>query len=92
MKIAYLSTFYPYKGGIAQFNGSLYTALAKHNEIKAFNYSTQYPKILFPGKSQYVNDDDKAIVIATERTLNSVNPISWNQTYNEIKKLESVKY
>jgi len=88
MKIAYLSTFYPYKGGIAQFNGSLYTALAKDNEIKAFNYSTQYPKILFPGKSQYVNDDDKAIEIATERALNSVNPLSWKQTYNEIKKFK----
>ena len=86
MKIAYLSTFYPYKGGIAQFNGSLYSALSKSHEIKAFNYKVQYPKILFPGKSQFVNDDDRAIVIESERLLNSVNPISWVKTYNEIKK------
>lgn len=88
MKIAYLSTFYPYKGGIAQFNGSLYSALANEHEVKAFNYSKQYPKILFPGKSQYVNDNDKAIVIPSERTLNSVNPISWMNTYKEIEKFE----
>ena len=31
MKIAFLSTFYPYRGGIAQFNGALYRALEKGN-------------------------------------------------------------
>jgi glycosyltransferase involved in cell wall biosynthesis len=88
MKIAYLSTFYPYKGGIAQFNGSLYSALAKDHEVKAFNYSKQYPQILFPGKSQYVNDEDKAIVIDSHRSLNSVNPFSWKDTYSEIEKFK----
>jgi glycosyltransferase involved in cell wall biosynthesis len=88
MKIAYLSTFYPYKGGIAQFNGSLLTALAKQNEVKAFNYIKQYPKLLFPGKSQYVNKDDKAIQIDSVRLLSSVSPISWKSTYNEISKFK----
>ncbi|MFN3196149.1 MAG: glycosyltransferase [Chlorobiota bacterium] len=88
MKIAYLSTFYPYKGGIAQFNGSLYRALSENHEVKAFNYKLQYPKILFPGKSQYVNEDDNAIVIESERTLNSVNPLSWHSTYKEIAEFK----
>lgn len=88
MKIAYLSTFYPYKGGIAQFNGSLLTALSAKNEVRAYNYTTQYPNFLFPGDSQYVNDDDKAIKIDSTRILNSVNPFSWKQTYNEIVKFK----
>lgn len=88
MKIAYLSTFYPYKGGIAQFNGSLLTALSKENDVRAFNYIKQYPKILFPGKSQYVNDEDRAIKIDSFRLLNSVSPISWRKTYNEIAKFK----
>lgn len=88
MKIAYLSTFYPYKGGIAQFNGSLLTALSAKNEVRAYNYTTQYPNFLFPGDSQYVNADDKAIKIDSTRILNSVNPLSWKQTYNEISKFK----
>lgn len=88
MKIAYLSTFYPYKGGIAQFNGSLLTALAKNNDVKAFNYFKQYPKLLFPGKSQYVNDEDNAIKIDSKRLLNSVSPLSWKRTYSEISQFK----
>ena len=55
MKIAFLSTFYPFRGGIAQFNAALYRALEKEHEIKAFNFSLQYPSVLFPGKTQLVD-------------------------------------
>ena len=51
MRFAILSPIYPYRGGIAQFSGMLYTELVKEgHEVKAFNFKRLYPDILFPGK------------------------------------------
>jgi hypothetical protein len=59
MKIAYLSTFYPFRGGITHFNNSLFKAFQKEHEIKAFTFKRQYPGLLFPGKTQMVTEEDK---------------------------------
>ncbi len=84
MKIALLSVFYPYRGGIAQFSAMLYRALEKEHELKAYTFSRQYPNFLFPGSSQFVTEDDKADKIPTERTLDSVNPLTFRTTANRI--------
>lgn len=84
MKIAFLSPFYPYRGGIAQFSDSLYIELAKEHEVKAFTFTKQYPSLLFPGKTQFVSDDDLNRNIPVTRVLSSVNPFSWNKTAREI--------
>lgn len=84
MKIAFLSPFYPYRGGIAQFSDSLYIELVKEHEVKAFTFTKQYPSILFPGKTQYVSDDDLNRNIPVTRTLSSTNPLTWNKTAREI--------
>ncbi|HAN18655.1 MAG: glycosyl transferase [Bacteroidetes bacterium GWC2_33_15] len=86
MKIAYLSTFYPFRGGIAQFNASLYRALEKEHEVKAFTFTTQYPKLLFPGKTQYVQQGDKADIINSLPVLNTINPLTYFKTAHEIKQ------
>lgn len=86
MKIAYLSSFYPFRGGIAQFNASLYREFEKEHEISAFTFKRQYPDILFPGKSQYVSEGDKADMINSVQVLDSINPLTYFSTANEIKK------
>ena len=86
MKIAILSCFYPYRGGIAQFNASLYTQLSKSNKVRAFNFTRQYPDILFPGQTQYVTKDDEAVPIESTALLDTVNPFSWTRTAKEIRK------
>ncbi|MCC5944632.1 MAG: glycosyltransferase [Bernardetiaceae bacterium] len=81
MKIAFLSTFYPYRGGIAQFNASLYEALSKQVEVRAFTFTRQYPQILFPGKTQFVeNEHKKQDKIKAIRILDSINPFSYFKT------------
>ncbi|HLB00603.1 MAG TPA: glycosyltransferase [Bacteroidota bacterium] len=87
MKICYLSTFYPYRGGIAQFNASLYRALGERHEVTAFNFTRQYPDMLFPGKSQYVQPGDIADPVETRRTLDSINPLSFFKTAAAINRL-----
>ena len=84
MKIAFLSVFYPYRGGIAQFNAHLLEAFGVENEVKAYNFSQQYPDFLFPGKTQYVSPQDKATPVESKRILDSVNPFSWRKTARAI--------
>ncbi len=96
MKIAYLSTFYPFRGGIAQFNASLYRALEKEHDVKAFTFTRQYPDFLFPGKTQMVTSDDIADPIPALRCLDSIQPFSWIKTAriinNEHPDLLLMKY
>lgn len=86
MKIAVLSCFYPYRGGIAQFNANLYFELGKSDIVRAFNFTRQYPDILFPGKTQYVTPDDEAMPVESTATLDTTNPISWARTAKMIRE------
>ncbi|MFM2037819.1 MAG: hypothetical protein RL432_758 [Bacteroidota bacterium] len=86
MKIVFLSTFYPFRGGIAQFNALLYRELEKDHDIEAVTFKRQYPGILFPGKTQYVTQEDSADPIPACRSLDSVNPFSYWSTAKAIRK------
>ena len=83
MKIVLVGPFPPYRGGISMFNHSLAKELEKKHDVHRISFSLQYPKILFPGKTQYFNfEGDSA-----KELINSINPISWIKTANYIKKL-----
>jgi glycosyltransferase involved in cell wall biosynthesis len=84
MKIAILSPFFPYRGGIAQFSLSLYKTLLKEHEVKVFSFSRLYPCLFFPGVTQYV-EENKIISIQSERLLDSVNPYSYWKTAKGIE-------
>ena len=86
MKIAVLSCFYPYRGGISQFNACLYGELSKEHVVKAFNFKRQYPEFLFPGKTQLVTADDEAVPVESISLLDTANPFTWHSTYREIRK------
>jgi glycosyltransferase involved in cell wall biosynthesis len=86
MKIVFLSTFYPFRGGIAQFNALLYRELEKEHDIEAVTFKRQYPGILFPGKTQFVTQEDSADPIPARRSLDSVNPFSYWSTAKAIRK------
>lgn len=86
MKIALLSCFYPYRGGISQFNACLFEELGKTHDVKAFNFTRQYPSILFPGKRQTVTPDDEAVPVQSESVLDTVNPFSYITTARAIRK------
>jgi glycosyltransferase involved in cell wall biosynthesis len=88
MKIALLSTFYPFRGGIAQFSMSLYLALTKEHEVKVFSFSRLYPGFLFPGKTQFVEGCEETGNIPSERILDSINPFSYEKTAKAIEKYQ----
>lgn len=84
MKIAYLSTFYPFRGGIAQFNAALYREFESKYDTKAFTFLRQYPDLLFPGSSQYVQPDDKVDTIPAERVLDTINPVGYIRAASKV--------
>jgi glycosyltransferase involved in cell wall biosynthesis len=86
MRIAILSPFHPYRGGIAQFSDMLYNVLEKDLEVKAFSFSRLYPDFLFPGKTQYVEKEDSAVSIPADRILDSINPFSYRKTVKAIEQ------
>lgn len=88
MKVAILSPFYPYRGGIAQFSMSLYQALAKEHTVKAFSFSRLYPGFLFPGKTQFVESGEAAVSVPSEKILDSINPFSYTKTAKTIEKFQ----
>ena len=85
MKIAYLSAFYPYRGGIAQFNANLYKALEKGHQVKAFNFKRQYPSLLFPGKTQFTEAEAPSDLKIT-LMLNSITPYNWIRVGQTIRR------
>ena len=86
MKIAILSSFYPLRGGISQFNASLLEGLGRFHDVRAYRFRRQYPEILFPGKTQYVTPDDEAVPVASEALLDTANPFSYGKTARTIRK------
>ena len=52
MKIALVGPTYPLRGGIAQYTTLLCRALRARHEVGFFSLKRQYPRLLFPGKTQ----------------------------------------
>ena len=80
MKIIILGPVWPFRGGIAQLNESLAEELTKAgHSVEVVNFTTQYPAVLFPGKSQFT-DGPQPDGLDQTRRLSSVNPLTWGCT------------
>ena len=87
MRIAIVGPFPPFRGGISDLNSALAFHLGKHHEVHAFNFSTQYPKTLFPGKTQ-LKKGNPAQDVENIRCLSSINPFTWKKTADLIIDIE----
>ncbi len=86
MRITFLGPAYPYRGGLAAFNERLareFSSEGKDADIRTFRL--QYPKFLFPGKSQFTESPPPE-GIRIIRLLNSINPFNWIYTGLKIKR------
>lgn len=88
MKIISLGPAYPYRGGLATFNDRLAQQFtAEGHKIEILTFRLQYPRILFPGKTQYTDGAPPEGIKITRR-INSVNPLNWIATGLMISKLK----
>lgn len=86
MRISIFSAFYPFRGGIAQFNARLFRALEKKHAVQAFTFKKQYPNFLFPGTSQFVTENDNADKIEAQRIVSTFNPYTYFPAAKKIRQ------
>lgn len=81
MRIVIVGTAYPLRGGIAHYVSLLQqTLLRRGHEVKVITFKRQYPKFLFPGKSQEEITNEQLPITkeeAAEQIIDSINPITW---------------
>ena len=77
MKITILGPAHPYRGGIAALNERLAKQLVDEgNEVNVISFILQYPRFLFPGKTQF-SEQKTTFNFPITREINSVNPLNW---------------
>jgi len=84
MKITIIGTAHPYRGGLASYNERLgYQFVDEGDDLEIITFTLQYPKLFFPGKSQFTNSPPPEN-LRIKRLLSSVNPLSWIKTAREV--------
>lgn len=77
---------FPYRGGIADTNTIFIQTLLEQGEVvESVSFSTLYPKILFPGKSQFSEENNS---FSSRRLISTINPITWWKTAAYIRSLQ----
>ena len=85
MKICVVGPTYPYRGGIAHYTTLLVRHLrASGHPTKLYSFTRQYPRWLFPGKS---DKDPSATPLRTEceYVLDPMNPLTWWRLCRKIR-------
>ena len=84
LKIVTIGPFPPLRGGISDFHESLVNQISKKSDVKVLNFKSLYPKIFFPGKSEYGNNKSSFKNVNT--ILNPLNVLSWIKGKSLIKE------
>ena len=77
MKIILLGPAHPYRGGLASIMETMAREYqSRGHEVRIYTFTVQYPSLLFPGKTQYV-ETPAPEDLHIERVMNTVNPLNW---------------
>lgn len=78
---------YPYRGGISDTQHQLAKSLQNQGKkIQLITFKKLYPKLLFPGKSQFSNESaPKNLTI--EKQIHAFNPLRWKRIARQINQL-----
>lgn len=91
MRIVIVGTAYPYRDGLAAYNERLAREfMAQGHEVRIITFKLQYPKLFFPGKSQY-SSEHKPEDLHISREINAVSPLNWIRVGLKIKKISPDK-
>ncbi len=88
-RIIILGSAYPLRGGgLATFNERLARAfMAQGHEVSIYTFSLQYPSVLFPGKTQY-SDEEPPEDLDIRVKVNSINPFNWWKVGRELRRMK----
>ncbi|MCA9728128.1 MAG: glycosyltransferase [Candidatus Eisenbacteria bacterium] len=86
LRITFVGTAHPMRGGLAQFNAALCFALRdRGHDVELISFTRQYPGLLFPGKSQYDESEEVHPFPATA-LVDSIGPWSWERAARHIAR------
>lgn len=86
LRIKMIGPAWPFRGGLAAFNERLAREFIRMgHDVSLETFTTQYPSVLFPGKSQ-LSSSPSPVDLDIRRTVSSVNPFSWLKTGFRIRK------
>jgi glycosyltransferase involved in cell wall biosynthesis len=84
-RIIIIGPGHPLRGGLATFNQRLANEFIQSgHECSICSFSLQYPRIFFPGKTQYSGEAAPGGLVIRS-LINSVNPLNWIKTGNKLK-------
>ena len=87
MKLVLAGPVYPYRGGIAHYTTMLCRALREQgHDVLLVSFKRQYPKWLFPGRSDRDPSKKPLEVAGTQYWIDSLNPITWLVTFWRIRQ------
>ncbi len=76
-RIGLMGPVLPYRGGIAQYTTMLHRTLRSQSELLTLSFKRQYPKWLYPGKSDLEPGYEEYHESGVFYVLNSMNPYTW---------------
>ena len=82
-KITFFSALPPFRGGIAQFSEQLRLSLVKKCTVQAFTFRHQYPRFLFPGQSQF---EEQELNFRFPRIVSTFRPWTYYRALQALKK------
>ncbi|MBL0174293.1 MAG: glycosyltransferase [Ignavibacteria bacterium] len=88
LNIVLVGTAYPLRGGIAHYIGLLWKYLSMRHDVRVVTFSRQYPKLLFPGKTQD-ETGDAGVPLESVQWIDSINPFSWIRTGLRIRRMRA---
>jgi len=77
MRICLVGPTYPFRGGISHYTTLLYQHLRKKHKTLFIAFSRQYPRWLFPGKTDIDPSLSPIAESGVQPILDSMNPVSW---------------
>lgn len=87
MKVGLLGPSYPFRGGIAHYTTLLYQALQTRHEVRFVTFRRQYPRWLFPGRTDRDASQTPLVAEGAQPLLDPFDPRSWRAAAAEISSL-----
>ena len=86
MRIILIGPTYPFRGGISHYATLLFRHLKKRHETTFISFSRQYPRLLFPGKSDIDPSEKQIREEGVLPLIDSMNPLTWVHAALKIMK------
>ena len=88
MNIVIIGSAHPFRGGIALFSERLAQQFqSEDHEVEIITFTTQYPNILFPGKTQF-SDAVAPNNLKISRKINSTALLNWLKVGKQLRKTQ----